>query len=120
MKERFGCVEVDGIKIYNTTPHAIKVLDESGEVILEILKATEPLRLREENDYWWKICGISVFRKSFSVTELPPFMPNTYYVVALPVAQIIKRDEYDFIVPHDLVRDSEGNVIGCRAFAFVD
>jgi len=118
MEERFGSTEINGVKIYNTTPHLIRVLDENGQVILEIPKAPQPLRLPEIVDFCCKIGNIPLFRKFLSRLGLPPRVPNVYYVVALPIAQTIKRS--DFIVPHDYVRDSEGNVIGCRAFAFID
>jgi hypothetical protein len=120
MEKKFGVVEVNGITIYNTTPHPIRIIGKDGQVELEIPKATEPLRLCEDNNFWGQVGGIPLFRKSFFFTELPPPKPDTYYIVPLPVAQLVRRDDDDFIVPHDYVRDSEGNIIGCRAFAFVD
>jgi hypothetical protein len=119
MEKKFGVVEVNGVTIYNTTPHPIRIISsKTGEVLLEIPKATEPLRIQEVADFCGQVGGIPLFRKSFSGMNLPPVQEDTFYLVALPVAQMFRRK--DFIVPHDYVRDSEGNVIGCRAFAFID
>jgi len=119
MKERFGCVEVGGVKIYNTTPHAVKIISSKTEgVLLEIPRASEPLRIQESADFCGQVGGIPLFRKSFSGLDLPPVEGDTFYLVALPVAQMFRRR--DFIVPHDYVRDSEGNVIGCKGFAYID
>jgi len=117
---RFGCVEVGGVKIFNTTPHTVKVLGKDGEVLLEVPRATEPLRLQEINDFTGQVGGIPLFRKSFVGIDLPPAEEDVFYIVSLPVAQLVRRGSHDFIVPHELVRDSEGNVVGCKAFAFVD
>ena len=119
MEGRFGVVEIGGVKIFNTTPHAIRVIDsKTNEVLLEIPRATEPLRIQEIADFCGQVGGIPLFRKSFSGLTLPPVVDDVFYVVALPVAQMFRRR--DFIVPHELVRDEAGNVVGCRAFAFVD
>jgi len=118
MRKRFGFVEVGGVTIYNTTPHPIRIIGKDGNVVLEIPKAVSPLRLTEENVFTGQVGGIPLFRKSLFSMELPPVADDVFYIVPLPVAQVIRRS--DFIVPHDYVRDSEGNVVGCRAFAFVD
>jgi hypothetical protein len=117
MEDRFGMVKVGGVVIYNTTPHVIRVLDEQGETLLEIPGAKQPLRLPEVVELDEHIGRIPVFRKHVVDGVAPiPFM-NTFYVVSLPVAQTVKRS--DFLVPHELVRDEAGNVIGCRGFAYI-
>ena len=118
MNRRFGFVEVGGVKIFNTTPHPIRVIDsKTSLVLLEIPRATEPLRIPEICDFCGQVGGIPLFRKSFSGLDLPPVEEDTFFIVALPVAQMFRRD--DLLVPHDLVRDDDGNVIGCRGFAFI-
>jgi hypothetical protein len=115
MENRFGKVEVNGVVIYNTTPHAVKVFDEQGNVLLEIPKAAVPLRIQEENVLMRKFGEIPLVEKTFLGVDLPPRMFEVFYVVSLPVAQSIRRS--DFIVPHDYVRDEAGNIVGCRGFA---
>jgi hypothetical protein len=115
METRFGMAEVGGIVIYNTTPHVVRVVDEQGNILLEIPGAKQPLRLPEVVELDEYLGDIPVFIKHVVDGAAPiPFL-NTLYVVSLPVAQIVRRG--DFIVPHDLVRDDAGNVIGCRGFA---
>jgi hypothetical protein len=115
MEDRFGKVEVNGVVIYNTTPHAVKVVSKQGETLLEIPKAAVPLRIQEENVLVRTFGDVPLFEKSFLGVDLPPREFEVFYIVSLPVAQAVRRS--DFIVPHDLVRDEAGNVIGCRGFA---
>lgn len=103
------------MKIINLTPHPITVLAADGSVI-----ATYPsdgvLRLPEVTEEVGTIGGIPIVRKSLgNLDQLPPVLPDTYYIVSLPIAQAVRRD--DFIVPDDLVRDEQGRVLGCRRFA---
>jgi len=117
-EERFGYVDLGNIRIYNTTPHPIKIVNKDMEVVLEIPKATDPLRMIEDSYFCGIIGEYPLFKKSFIAVDLPIKEENTYYIVSLPIAQIFQRD--DLLVPHDLVRDDNGNVIGCKGFAFID
>jgi hypothetical protein len=115
MEDRFGCVEVNGVVIYNTTPHVVRIVDEKGNVVLEIPRAAMPLRIQEESTFIRRFGDIPLVEKTFLGVDLPPRMFEVFYIVSLPVAQAVRRS--DFIVPHDYVRDETGNVIGCRGFA---
>lgn len=51
-----------------------------------------------------------------------PLEPDTIYIVSRVVAEALKEKGWDmlqFLIPHDLVRDEQGNIIGCRGFASV-
>jgi len=115
MEDRFGKVEVNGVVLYNTTPHAVKIVDEWGGTLLEIPGAPQPLRIQEESTFIRRFGDIPLVEKTFLGVDLPPREFEVFYIVSLPVAQAVRRG--DFIVPHDYVRDEAGNIVGCRGFA---
>lgn len=101
------------MKIINLTPHPIVVL---GEEEIKILPSGEVLRLEEKISPCGEVNGIPVVEKALGGQgKLPPVKEGVFYIVSLPVAQAVKRQ--DFLVPDDLVRDGEGRVLGCRRFA---
>ena len=105
------------IEIINLTPHSVRVVSEEGKTIAEF-PSQGVLRLSEHREKITEIQGIPVFYKEYGTTELPEKRQDTYYIVSLPVAQAFP-DRDDFIVPDNLVRDNQGRVIGCKAFAKV-
>ena len=63
--------------------------------------------------------GVPVYRATFGAVEgLPPPADGTHYIVSRLVAEA-SRDRADLLVPDDTVRDAEGKIVGCRAFAAV-
>jgi hypothetical protein len=120
LRKKFGVLETWNKTLVNTTPHAIKVMLQ-GE-ILEIPAAKMPLRLREETRFIGIAGNIPLFRKELILEDtLPPEDESgeILFVVPVLIAQIFRRRR-DLIVPHDFVRDTNGNIIGCRGLAFVD
>jgi len=121
LKERFGVLETWNIVLVNTTPHSINIMLQ-GE-ILEIPAAKQPLRLREEAEFTGIAGNIPLFRKEFILEDtLPPEDENgeILFIVPALVAQLLRKNRRDLVVPHELVRDLNGNIIGCRGLAFVD
>ncbi len=51
-----------------------------------------------------------------NLTGLPDPVQGVLYIVSLPVALACKH-RTDVVVMHDLVRNKDGKVIGCKAFA---
>lgn len=50
------------------------------------------------------------------IVGLPPQLENTYYITSIVVAQKASQlGRQDVIVP-DVVRDTKGNIIGCKGF----
>ncbi len=108
--------------LINLTPHPIHILDENNQVILTIPSSGE-LRLRERTVRAGEIVvdgiRIEIVLKSLSPdVELPPQKDGTFYIVSLPVAQSVIRP--DFLVPDQVVRGPDGNIIGCRRLAFLE
>jgi len=121
LKGKFGILELWNVTLVNTTPHPISVLLQ-GE-ILEIPAAKQPLRLREEVKFTGIAGNIPLFRKEFILDDtLPPEDENDeiLFIVPVLVAQLLRKNRRDLVVPHEFVRDVNGNIIGCRGLAFVD
>jgi len=116
--------------LVNLTPHAIHlyitpagafanpcVIKSDG--IARATEIVEPL----EALHWCVFgdCGmhdnVQLVRKRFgSVEGLPDPMPSVAYIVSQVVADACP-DRDDLLVPHDMVRDEQGRIIGCRGFA---
>lgn len=104
--------------LINLTPHPIRLLDADGNLVREIPPSGKVLRLAEQVEPVGTLDGVPVVSKQFLIPNggrLPPLRSGTFYIVSLPVAQLLRLHE--FLVPDDLVRDEHGNVIGCRRLA---
>jgi hypothetical protein len=120
LRERFGVLETWNVTLVNTTPHNINVVLQ-GE-ILEIPAAKQPFRIREEVEFVGIAGNIPLFRKRLVLeSDLPPEdeKGGILYIVPALVAQLFRKRR-DLVVPHDFVRDVNGNIIGCQGLAFVD
>lgn len=88
-------------KIINFTPHAITICDADGDIIITFPPG--------EAD------GIPLSRTVYGQpTGRPEMEPGTLY----SVSQIIKAalpDRDDLLVTEEVVRDADGNFIGCRS-----
>ena len=103
------------MRIINKTPHSIRVVGETGEVIREFPPEGEPIRLQEEEEFYGMVGGIPIFDRFLKEADLPPQEDDTYYIVSLPVA--LAYPEQDFLVPTGYIRDEEGRIIGCKGLA---
>jgi hypothetical protein len=127
------------IEIVNLTPHVVRLITGDGNNTL--FPSEGNMRLKEEREempplsYQWirqpidmdenedgvpLSTEIRTSKKRVWIDEgsLPPKKEGTFYIVSLAVATHSKRN--DFIVPDELVRDENGNVIGCRSFCRIE
>jgi len=121
LKERFGVLETWNITLVNTTPHPISIMLQ-GE-ILEIPAAKQPLRLKEEVKFTGIAGNIPLFKKEFILNDdLPPEdeKGEILFIVPALVAQLFRQKRKDLVVPHEFVRDTNGNIIGCQGLAFIE
>jgi len=121
LKDRFGILETWNRILVNTTPHKINIMLQ-GE-ILEIPAAKQPLRLREEARFIGIAGHIPLYEKEFFLEDsLPPEdeKDEILYIVPVIVAHLFRKTRRDLVIPHELVRDVNGNIIGCQGLAFVD
>lgn len=104
------------MKIINLTPHPVNVLDENGKVVRTFPTSGTIARLEVETERTGIIDGIPTVRTKFGKPEgLPAPTGGTFYIVS----QLVKSGSPmrpDLLVPADVVRDTEGRIIGCRAF----
>ena len=134
------------ISIKNLTPHPVNIVGESGAIVLTIQPEATPARLvaRTEpvkvphpcnfcTDYLFKDDGISpcegcgyhrltltdTVRVKRTVyvepTGLPEPEAGTWFIVSQIVFNALPGRD-DLCVPAEVVRDADGNIIGCRSF----
>lgn len=124
-------------KVINCTPHEIVVyaksdiyMDESTRTYR--LKPSAKIRLSLPPSPWIARCsrkdvvteyieGIPTFTTQFdNITDLPAPEDGVWYVVSNIVAQNAKTmGRMDCLIPHHIIRDAEGRIIGCAAFSRV-
>lgn len=111
----------------NLTPHPVKVydgdtlimhVDASGVSarIAEQVTATEPIRSAWSDDPTPPMSVVTLG----AVEGLPPAMPDTVYIVSMPLLMGMVAagvDRPDCVYPYPQVRDSAGRIIGCGGFA---
>lgn len=111
-------------KFVNLTPHEVNVYAENTE---EPLFSVPPegtfLRAVEVRNKIGNIDGVPLNQVSFGeVRDLPEPQEDTYFIVSQITAQAIKQlyaYRGDFVITDNAVRDGNGKIIGCRAFAKV-
>lgn len=107
------------MKFINLTPHEINVVNPC--VIITIPPSGTVARVSVSRQVIWKAeteggFGIPIFVPSFgNVENLPEPHNNTYFIVSTLVRTALPH-RLDLISPGNLVRDDNGNVIGCDGF----
>jgi len=102
--------------IINTTPHNVNICDTNSKVINTFLKSDNPIRLNSVSNKIGDINGIPVNSVAFGSADLPAFQEGIYYIVSALVKNAF-QNRSDLLVAHDVVRDSDGNVVGCKGFS---
>ena len=103
----------------NMTPHAINLLTTEGEEIANF-PSEGKIRLNEE----WSPIGtfnieghsVSIGHCVFSSGEIPEPVEGTTFIVSALVANAYP-ERTDFVMVANTVRDDNGRIIGCTAFA---
>ncbi len=107
-------VNETNVKLVNLTPHPVKVLMNNAFVELESVGIC---RVQYGELKIGQINGIELVRIEYpSIEGLPAPQENTYYIVSSVVALAMKGLRNDLIVPYDFIKDSTGNIIGCKKF----
>ena len=106
------------ITIINLTPHPVNLLDVDANVVITF--HSEGLARCSQNDV---IIGklnkdIILTKTSYGeVIGLPEQSPGTFYIVSRLVLNACAGKRHDLLVPNQLIRDSEGQIVGCRSFS---
>ena len=109
----------------NLTPHTITLLDEHGNEIFDLGGVNPPPRVEEVKTgvEEVEVNGNNAFKiytsKNIGVNGLPAPQEDTYYIVSRIVAEYAE-DRDDLLVPDEFVRDSNGRIIGARAFKKIE
>ena len=101
----------------NFTPHnVVIVMNEATKIVIPsdgIARVTETKTVAPSIDVDGVI--IETFKSSFGEVEnLPPQEEGVMVIVSALVASAAK-DRNDLLVPGELVRDNDGNIIGCKS-----
>lgn len=104
------------MRIVNLTSHELTFVGDDGTVVARIQPSGSVARVASVSKKVGEIDGIPVFSTEFGeVVNLPEPEADTIYVASTLVAQTAtKAGRTDVFSPADLVRDSEGNVVGCK------
>lgn len=118
---------MDNIKFINLTPHAVKIANANGDIILDVPSSANDypaLRAIQDNSNRLFDAGnIPVVKAQFGgATFVPPKIDGTYYIVSSIAAQALAvdaPDRADFVVPDtgdDCIRDAQGRPFAALRF----
>lgn len=98
------------------TPHPITIVDVENKVIKSIPTSGNQIRLKVSTETLTEtILGVPVSKTIFGEPEgLSDFVEGTYYIVSQLVKSALPS-RTDLLVPAEVVRDSSGNILGCRS-----
>ena len=105
-------------KLINLCPHAINILDDAGKPVLTVQPSGELARVSQTEE----VVAIPdlpcvVTRQTFgTVTGLPDATPGVFLIVSRLVAAACP-ERTDLVIPGPLVRDADGNPVGCRGLS---
>ena len=103
------------MKIINMTPHGVTIVDSAGAVVKEIPASGNTIRLSTSIEMIGHIDGIFVSKTIFGdPVGLPSVKDGVYYIVSQLVKSALP-DRKDLLVPAQVVRDKDGNIIGCQS-----
>lgn len=105
------------VRFTNLTPHDINIFNYEDELIHTIPASGDVVRLNTSEETLFYLGDIEVNQVTYmSADDLAPYVQNHYYIVSALVANAYP-DRRDFLMVHKTVRDDDGRIIGCRAFA---
>ncbi len=102
-------------KIINKTPHAVQII-KNGKIIRTYEKGDSQIRLAVKTVQDTPLLdGTPTSRTEFGEPEgLPNPKEGVFYIVS----QLVKNalpNRTDLLVPAEVIRDEQGNVIGCQS-----
>jgi hypothetical protein len=104
------------MNIVNLTPHNINIHNEDGEQVMVIGPSGSIAKIAIERKKVKTILGFPVFNSTPSGPEgLPPEKPDTIYIVSGMFRSHVQRP--DLYQPGELLRDGEGQPIGCTGLS---
>ena len=106
------------MKLVNLTPHAVNIVLEDG-ASLNIAPSGVVARCTQSDVIVGSVdvdgIAVPLTKTSFGDVALPAPAPDTLFIVSRLVATAANRD--DLVVPNGIVRDDDGNIIGCKSLS---
>lgn len=104
------------MSLVNMTPHPINIVDAENQIVKVIPASGNLIRLSASTvDAGLTVDDIPVSKTVFGNPEgLPEYQLGTFYIVSQLVKSALPSRE-DLLVPAEVVRDTQGNIIGCRS-----
>lgn len=102
------------MEFVNLTPHAINIVDGDGKPVANIAPSGLVARVSMTRQQVGEFAGIPAFVTTYGEpTGIPEPTEDTIYIVSGMVVQAIAGDRPDVWAPGDLMRNAEGQVVGC-------
>ena len=102
--------------ILNMTPHWVNSVGDDNKII-KTFDSVGVARGSQQTVVIGDINGIPLTTTSFGdVVDLPAPQDGVFFIVSRLVLSACP-DRNDLLVPNDLVRDDNGNIIGAKSFA---
>lgn len=100
----------------NCTPHPINLVGQDGSVNT-LPKGEVVPRLSQSNKIVDVVDGVSITETQFGdIQDMPEPKDGVLYIVSRLVLSAAKGRN-DLVVPNELVRDDNGNIVGCKSLA---
>ena len=102
--------------IVNLTPHSITVCDEDNKPLLILPPSGKVARVSVKYVQCGTLNGVPIYQAEYgSVVDMPdPELDTAYVVSGMTAVALAGSGRTDIFVPGDLIRDENGNPIGCR------
>ena len=104
--------------IKNLTPHTVTIIQREGTGEYDVILPTGVIpRLSTKTIQVGAVDGIPLTSTVFGeVQDMPDAVQDVYLIVSRMVLAALPNRS-DLLVPNELVRDSKGQIIGCRSLA---
>ncbi len=105
-------------KFVNLTPHGVNIYDEKGETLLMTVPPSGTVaRCATKSEIVRKVARVPLLAISYGeVADLPKKKRGTIYIVSLLVRAACP-DRKDLASPGELLRNAEGQPVGCKGLA---
>lgn len=109
------------VTVKNLTPHAVNVIAEDGSTIATFAPEGVVARASQVAEPVGTLNGIELVSMKFGATvDLPAPQEGVFLIVSVITINAAKaegRITSDLLMTADSVRNSEGQIIGCRRFS---
>lgn len=108
------------MRIVNLTPHEVKIVD-GGNNVVAVFPSDGVARASQHDVLVDEINSIPVVKTEFGeVLGLPEPTEGTVFIVSRITVEAVRAQGLstdDLLVTSGAVRDDQGRIVGCRAFA---